>query len=160
MILTHRISTDEDLQFIVQLPEDKISLFYMFPKATFPLTIEQLKDVIKSRFDSTVFLINDKIIGYANIYFYDDEKEPYIGNVILSKDYRGKGLGKEIVKTMIHKAMSNHDTNCVKIAVFKSNLSVYNLYKSLCFEEYKTEIRIDFEGNKQELVFMELNFVN
>lgn len=156
MILTHRISTDEDLQSIVQLPEDKISLFYMFPKATFPLTIEQLKEVINNRFDTTVFLLDDQIIGYANIYFYADEKEPYIGNVILSKDYRGKGLGKEIVKTMIHKAVSNHDTHRVNIAVFKSNISVCNLYKSLGFKEYKTEIRIDFEGNKQELVFMGL----
>lgn len=83
MILTHRISTDEDLQSIIQLPEDEISLFYMFPKATFPLTIEQLKEVINNRFESTVFLLDDQIIGYANIYFYADEKEPYIGNVLL-----------------------------------------------------------------------------
>jgi len=156
MKLKSRISTLNDLKVIAQLPEDEMALFYMFPKARYPLDVIELESVVKKRFESTVFLLNDKIIGYANIYLYNDEKEPYIGNVILSKEYRGMGFGKEIVQTMISKAKSKFKTDSIKIAVFKSNINVYNMYKSLGFHEFKAETRDDFKGNKNELIFMKL----
>lgn len=156
MKLKNKISALNDLKVIAQLPEDEIALFYMFPKARYPLDVIQLESIVKNRFESTVFLLNDKIIGYANVYLYNDEKEPYVGNVILSKEYRGMGFGKEMVQTMISKAKSKFKTDSVKIAVFKSNINVYNMYQSLGFQEFKTEIREDFKGNKEELIFMKL----
>lgn len=158
MNLINRISNTDDLKTIVELPENEMALFYMFPKATYPLSAEQLEKVIKNRFESTVFILDKKIIGYANLYLYKDEKEPYIGNVILSQKYRGRGFGKEIVQTMIQKAKEKFKTDSIKIAVFKSNTNVYGMYKSLGFEEFGTEEREDFRGEQQELVFMGLEF--
>lgn len=156
MNLINRISNTDDLTTIAELPENKMALFYMFPKATYPLSAEQLEEVIKNRFESTVFILNKKIIGYANLYLYKDEKEPYIGNVILSQKYRGRGFGKEIVQTMIQKAKEKFKIDSIKIAVFTSNTNVYSMYRSLGFEEFGTELREDFRGEQQELIFMRL----
>jgi hypothetical protein len=40
----------------------------MFPKASYPLTIDQLKEAIAQRFDSTVVLLDDRVAGFANFY--------------------------------------------------------------------------------------------
>ena len=45
--LTYRDFTFDDLETVCKLPRNKQELFFMFPKADFPLTINQLKNTIK-----------------------------------------------------------------------------------------------------------------
>lgn len=44
------------------------SYFFMCQKADCSLTTEQLKKRIKYRFESTVVLLDNEIIGFANFY--------------------------------------------------------------------------------------------
>ncbi len=55
-MLTHRPVQKEDVYFLCQFPQSAEELFFLFPKATYPLTPEQLQDAIDQRFDSTVVL--------------------------------------------------------------------------------------------------------
>ena len=64
--LSHRTVEVSNLKKLCQLPKDEEELFFMFPKADFPLTIDQLKNTIKDRFDSTVVLFNNEVVGFAN----------------------------------------------------------------------------------------------
>jgi ribosomal protein S18 acetylase RimI-like enzyme len=145
---------EKDLQSICKLPESREILFFMFPRAVFPLDVEQLQTKMRERFDNTVFLDEDTIIGYANLYYYNDEKEPYIGHVIIDKLYRGKGYGKKILQTMIKKASKYH--NGVKLAVFSENKNALLLYRSLGFTVFRTDTRKDYEGVGREVLLMEL----
>jgi len=62
----HREIASEDIAIICNFPRDENELFFMYPKAIFPLTIDQLKSSIDSRFDSTVILYEETITGFAN----------------------------------------------------------------------------------------------
>ena len=66
--LSHRTVEVSDLKRICQFPKDEEELFFMFPKAEYPLTERQLEFAINSRFDSTVILFNNIIVGFANFY--------------------------------------------------------------------------------------------
>lgn len=155
--LIYRDATVDDFKDISKLPENEQILFFMYPKAKYPLDIKQLKEIHKERFYPTLFLINEKIVGYSNLYFHNGESEPYIGHVILDKNYRGRGYGKYILKVMIDKALKYFDTNEVKLAVFSENIGVYSMYKKMGFKEFSKEYRKDFNDKERELVFMKLS---
>ncbi|MCD8183082.1 MAG: hypothetical protein LUE99_08275 [Bacteroides sp.] len=54
----------------------------MCPKADYPLTIEQLEEIIKDRFEPTVVLFGNEIIGFANFYEIKEKQYCAIGIVI------------------------------------------------------------------------------
>ncbi len=72
----------------------------MFPKADFPLTINQLKNTIKDRFDSTVVLFNNEVVGFANFYEVRESQYCAIGNVIVSPCFRNRGVGTFLINAM------------------------------------------------------------
>jgi len=53
MILQHRPVKADDIKTICSFPLNAQELFYMFPKAQYPLTEAQLSNAITQRFDST-----------------------------------------------------------------------------------------------------------
>ena len=65
-MFTHRLLEDKDLETICTFPQSVEELFFMFPKATHPLTPEQLLDIAENRHDLTVVLVNGVVAGYAN----------------------------------------------------------------------------------------------
>ncbi|VVP19672.1 hypothetical protein PS900_03788 [Pseudomonas fluorescens] len=58
MKLNHRPVKASDVKMICGFPQNAQELFFMFPKAHFPLTETQLITAISQRFDSTVVEIN------------------------------------------------------------------------------------------------------
>ncbi len=158
MNLQYRTANKNDFLSICKLPENKQVLFYMFPNAKYPLDYEQLEEIHKKRYFPTVFLFNEKIVGYSNIYFMPNDNEPHIGHVILDKKYRGMGLGKEIMMVMINIALKEFIPKEIKLAVFETNKNVYELYKSIGFKSYETKYRKDYNGKNQKLILMKLEF--
>ena len=98
--LTYRDFTFDDLETVCKLPRNKQELFFMFPKADFPLTINQLKNTIKDRFDSTVVLFNNEVVGFANFYEVRESQYCAIGNVIVSPCFRNRGVGTFLINAM------------------------------------------------------------
>lgn len=92
--LSHKPVETNDLKIICQFPQNAEELFFMFPKAEYPLTVSQLEAVINNRFDSTVVLLNEEIVGFANFYEVKENKYCSIGNVIVNADYRNQGIGR------------------------------------------------------------------
>lgn len=158
MNLKYRNAIEDDFLSICKLFENAQTLFYSFPNANYPLDYEQLAKIHKKRFFPTVFLIEDKIIAYSNIYFKENDNEPHIGNVILNKKYRGRGYGKKIVMTMIDIAIKEFTPSAIKLVVFETNKNVYKLYKSLGFEPYGLKYRKNHKGVNQKLILMKLEF--
>ncbi|WP_235918278.1 GNAT family N-acetyltransferase [Paenibacillus lutrae] len=64
----------------------------MFPKGTYPLTSQQLEEEALRRKCPTVLTCSGEIAGYANLYD-SAENACWLGNVIVSPAFRGRGAG-------------------------------------------------------------------
>jgi RimJ/RimL family protein N-acetyltransferase len=141
---------------ICQFPQNEIELFFMYPKATYPLTYDQLKAAIDQRWESTVVLLDKVVSGFANFYICEPGVNCSIGNVIISPDKRGKGVGKYLVETMVQLAFQNYQAKEVHISCFNQNVAGILLYTRCGFTPFAVEERVDKEGNRVALIHMRL----
>lgn len=107
--LSFRSIVGNDLGTICQLPQNKEELFFIFPKADYPLSVEQLQTVVKNRSDSTVILLDNKIVGFANFYEVKENEYCSIGNVIVSSNFQNKGIGLFLIETMESIALKKYN---------------------------------------------------
>jgi ribosomal protein S18 acetylase RimI-like enzyme len=156
-MLTYRSVQEEDIPIICQFPQSEQELFFLFPKASHPLTWEQLKGAIDQRSDSTVVLFENKVVGFANFYICEPGKRCAIGNVVVAPGTRGQGVGKYLVKTMIQIAFTKYKAGEVQISCFNQNTAGLLLYQKLGFSPFAIEERLDKQGNKVALIHMRLS---
>jgi RimJ/RimL family protein N-acetyltransferase len=142
---------------ICGLPQNKDELFYMFPKATFPLSYQQLKKAMDERSDSTVVLVQGEIAGFANFYVCQPGIKCSIGNVIVGPGFRGRGVATYLIKTMTQMAFDKHRARVVQISCFNANVAGLLLYSKLGFVPYEIEARKDGAGHRVALVHMKMN---
>lgn len=74
---------------------------------------------------------NNQYAGYGQIIFYDNV--PSIVNVGVLKEYRGKGLGKQLMIYLLNLLIAK-GYNDVNLKVSSDNLIALKMYKSLGFE--------------------------
>jgi hypothetical protein len=121
----HRDAVKDDLPFICNFPQDENELYFMFPKALFPLTVEQLQSSINSRTDSTVIYSGETVLGFANFYEVVEGDYCSIGNVIINPVFRGKWVGTFLIKTMEDQVINNFlrqlDDEIKKLSPFKDS---------------------------------------
>lgn len=156
-MLSSRAVQQEDFPRICAFPQSPEELYFLFPKATFPLTPAQLRASIEQRFGSTVVLRDGLVCGFANLYAMEPAGTCGIGNVIVAPDARGRGVGQYLVETMIRTALHEHDAASVRIACFSGNVSGLLLYQKLGFEPHAIEPRRDPRGARVALVRMRLS---
>lgn len=155
-MLSYRPVQDQDISLICQFPQNEIELFFMYPKATYPLTYDQLKAAIEQRWESTVILLDVAVSGFANFYICEPGVKCSIGNVIIAPDKRGKGVGKYLVETMVQLAVQNYQAKEIHISCFNQNVAGLLLYSRCGFTPFAVEERVDKEGNRMALIHMRL----
>ncbi|MBT2294038.1 GNAT family N-acetyltransferase [Pseudomonas fluorescens] len=154
MTLRHRPVMADDIKTICSFPQDARELFYMFPKAQYPLTEAQLSDAINQRFDSTVFERGNNVVGFANFYRAEKGGVCCIGNVIVAQQARGKGVASFIVKTMTALAFDRYDASEVQISCFNENTAGLLLYPKLGFLPFAIEERSALDNRRSALIHM------
>ena len=91
--------------------------------------------------------IDGKQVGRAFLCLIYNElhKEPYglLEDVFVDGEYRSHGIGRELVKAIIEEAKAQ---GCYKLVGFSrySREQIHRFYKSLGFQDYGVEFRIDF----------------
>ena len=140
--LSYRAVQADDLIKISQLPQNEEELFFMFPRAEYPLTESQLEAAINNRFDSTVILLNDDIAGFANFYEVKENQHCSIGNVIVNANYRHMGVGKYLIQTMERIAVEKYNVLELHLSCFNTNTKGILLYSKLGYIPYKFEIMV------------------
>ncbi len=148
VVLKHRSVTEQDLDVICQFPNDKMELFNMFPAATFPLDPKQLTKAINDRYASTVFLLDDMIVGFANYYSVQEGKCGSIGNVIVSPDHRAKGIGKQIIEVMVEIGIKQYSLMEIYIACMSENIPALLLYTNAGFKPVNIDSLINPVGKR------------
>lgn len=156
MSLTHRPVAGKDIQVICGFPQSEDELFFLFPKAEFPLTPAQLQDAIARRSDSTVVALGGEVVAFANFYRWKTGGSCSIGNVIVSPAARGRGVGRYLVERMSDLAFSKHQAAEVTVSCFNRNVAGLLLYPKLGFQPYAVEERQDKKGNRVALIHMRL----
>ena len=154
MELQHRPVKAEDFQTICSFPLGVKELFFMFPKAQYPLTEDQLAGAIAQRFDSTVALDGTRVVGFANFYKADNGGVCCIGNVIVAQGMRGKGVATFLVEAMTALAFERHDASEVQLSCFSENTAGLLLYPKLGFTPFAVEERVSWEGGRTALIHM------
>ena len=92
----------------------------------------------------------DKVIGFIGAWLIASEGQ--ITNLAVHPDYRKKGIGKKLMKSLIS-SLKNEDCNAITLEVRESNTIAKNLYKNLGF--LSEGIRKNFyEDNKEDANIM------
>jgi ribosomal protein S18 acetylase RimI-like enzyme len=151
---THREAHPEDLSLICCFPQNATELYFMFPKATYPLTYKQLKVNFDNRSDCTVFYSDETVVAFANLYDIEPDKQCFLGNVIINPAFRGQGVGEYLLDSMAEIAAQKYHANELHLTCFNTNTPGLLLYLKTGFTPYAMEKRIDFEGKPLLAVHM------
>ncbi|WP_294346547.1 GNAT family N-acetyltransferase [Prosthecochloris sp.] len=129
----------------------------MFPKASYPLTPEQLFEAARNRCDPLVAFVNDVIAGYGNFIEVDRGSHCSIGNLIIEPSHRGKGVASYLIGTFVDMAFQRYAANYVRISCFNLNIAGLLLYYKMGFRPVDLEERKGPGSQRVALIHMHLN---
>lgn len=156
MELTHRPFLESDLPAVCAFPRDPQELYFMFPKAVYPLTQEQLRAAVAARAEATVVLAKGAVAGFANFYEWEMGGRCSMGNVIVSPAVRGRGVARYLVSRMAETAFTRYDAREVALCCFSTNTPALLLYTRMGFTPYAVEERVNWDGSRIAAVMMRL----
>jgi len=156
MRLTHRPAKEKDIPLICTFPQNQDELFFISPKASYPLNPQVFIEAINHRSDPTVAELDGKVVGFANFYRWKMGGSCYIGNVIIAPFARGVGTGQYLIEQMINIAFLKHKASEVIVSCFNQNIAGLLFYPKLGFSPYEIEERKDKQGNQVALIHMRL----
>ena len=88
-----RAATLADLPVVCGWVDDADTLFYLHPRARFPLTVAQLAGAFAARELNTVLLADGAPVAFAQL-LPAHRARAMIGNVIVAPAWRGRGTAR------------------------------------------------------------------
>lgn len=98
-----REATTHDFEAIVGLVPTQEELFLVYPRGKHPFTVEQVHSLAESREELTVAVESEMVVGFANLYDVERDKWAFVGNVVVAREFRNRGVGRLLVSRMIQK---------------------------------------------------------
>ncbi|SEG73067.1 GNAT family N-acetyltransferase [Paenibacillus sp. UNC499MF] len=154
----NRPLSPDDLDVISGLPRHAGELFYMYPKGVYPLTPEQIRETLKTRFCPTVITAEGgEIAAYANLYDCVRGAECWLGNVIVAPGYRGKGASSYLIRTMMDKAKREFHAPYLNLICHNTNTPALLLYTKLGFRLYDVSEKTGPDGERLAGIHMRVS---
>jgi len=130
---------DDLLKVVNSLVEEKSMLG---PQKKFSRAREEkwIKNILHKMLNKkAIYLVGQldgQIIGSASVFKGKFINRKHLGQVAVSllPEYRGRGLGKRLIKKAISEAKKHLKTKIIKLNVYAENKKAIKLYKSLGFE--------------------------
>lgn len=154
-------------QLIAEVPDSWFLLQWAGPKYTYPLDGAQLKEtLIMAAGDKPSFKVfkavradTSETIGHIQLMNIDYATlKCILGRVMIFDAYRGKGLGKAMVKPAIEYTFKVLGLNEIALSVFDFNASAIALYKGLGFIEHEVlKNARSFNEENYNVIKMNLN---
>lgn len=148
--LAFRPVRDADLATICAFARSPEELYYLAPRASFPLTPEQLATSIAQRSDSSVVCLGDTVLGFANIY-KREQGACYVGNVAVSAQARRQGVARFLMQRMAQLAAERYAASELRVSCFNPNTAGLLLYARLGYTPFALEERLD---QRQQVVML------
>lgn len=147
---------EKDIPVVCALPQNIDELFYMFPRATWPLTPPQLMDALHNHSDSTVVEMDGEVVGYANFARCDFRGRCSLGNVIIAPKARSRGVGRYLISCMMELAFDKHEASEMTASCYNHNVPGLLFYPKLGFRPYAIDERRDKHGGRVALIHLRL----
>ncbi|GAB6931138.1 hypothetical protein JCM10914A_51210 [Paenibacillus sp. JCM 10914] len=152
----HRLAVTSDFDIIATFPQDARELFFMYPKGKYPIDPQALEEVATVGLNPTVVTHNNQVVGYANLYDVG-QYECWLGNVIVSPAYRGKGAGRYLIETMQVFAKEELRVQRFRLVCHNINTAALLFYTKFGFTPIGSVIMQDTEGREIVGIKMEMD---
>lgn len=156
-IYSYTSLSNKHLEAICMFPQSKEELFYVSPNFKFPLTPNQILELLENRFEPTVLVRKhtNEVVAYANLYGME-EGICWLGNVIVSPSNRGCGTAGILLNVMITKAKEKYGMKKLLLSCHNTNSRGLAFYYKYGFKPYDIRITEVDDGNKVITIQMEL----
>ncbi|MBQ0720271.1 MAG: GNAT family N-acetyltransferase [Gammaproteobacteria bacterium] len=148
-------ATRDHFDQIIDMVSSPEEMYLFYPKGKYPLDHLQLEELFENRSNFTVAIENNEVVGFANLYNIHSKDSAFIGNVLVSKSFRRKGLGKKITEFMCELCVNEHHA-IPHLSVFNHNTLALLMYSKLGFKPYSIEQRVNVDSEKVALIHMKL----
>jgi RimJ/RimL family protein N-acetyltransferase len=136
MIKLERFDKSAYADLISWVDSEELLMQFAGPSLSFPLTAEQLDKSLedKNRYAFTIVDIDTKEkIGHCEIYLMENSAK--LGRILIGKEqYRGKGVGEQIVKKLTEFAQRYMDRKEIELYVFDWNIAAIKCYEKCGFK--------------------------
>ena len=122
----------KDISRLATSPEE---LFSFCATGSYPWDEKQIQEIAKVRKELTICTDSEKVIAFSNLYDVIPGKSAFIGNVIVSNSYQGKGIGKKLIQHMIDICHRDYDA-IPHLSVFNFNAKALLIYTKIGFKPY------------------------
>lgn len=148
---TVRKARIEDLDTLLNFEQGiiKVERPYDPTMAKDPITYYDLKELILSdKAEVVVATYNSELIasGYVQIRnakpYLDHKLYAYLGFMYTHPDFRGKGINKKVVDTLIKWSKSKNIQE-VRLTVYEENIGAIKAYEKVGFKKHLIETRIE-----------------
>lgn len=146
----------QDFASVCGFPQNEDELFFLFPRASYPLTPLQLREAVDQRSDSTVVERDGEVVAFANFYRWETGGCCAVGNVVVAPAARGCGAGRFLIEHMINLAVAKHRAIEVRASCFNANVRGLLFYRSLGFTPFALEERRDGKDRRVALIHLRL----
>ncbi|MNO60599.1 Acetyltransferase (GNAT) family protein [compost metagenome] len=153
--IAHRPAEAGDLAEVIGFPQDRDELFYAYPKASWPLTLEQLATAVAERRESTVALLDGRVAGFANFYQWQPGEYCALGNMLVAPWARQHGVARYLIDVMERIAAQRYAAPRMQVSCFCTNSAGLLLYTRLGYRPYGIVERSDPQGERIALVQLE-----
>ncbi|TWI54389.1 acetyltransferase (GNAT) family protein [Pseudomonas duriflava] len=154
-MLDHRPAELEDLSAVCQFVQTPDELFYAFPKATWPLTPEQMAAALESRQHSTLVLRRGEAVAFANFFRWEHGGCCHLGNVMVSPSARRSGVAQYLLDVMEALARKHYSATTLQAACFNPNTPALLLYTRQGFRPLSIEERVNPAGQRVALLHLQ-----
>lgn len=150
----------EDAEAVLDVQNSVISEgeYFIAVSEEFNKTPEQQRDWIQTLLENereTIIVaeINGEVIGWIVFQSENRKRMSHKGSfgMMIRKNYRGKGMGKELLKALLEWAEANPFIEKVSLGVFSTNQRAISLYKKMGFVEEGRKIK-EFKMSEREYV--------
>lgn len=134
-----RETTPADLELILKwVPSEKAMVLWSGSTFSWPLTHRQLEAYLQNdqrQYWTGLHPASRKPIGHASLLIDDQTPMMRLGYILLDPAFRGRGLGRELVRTTVRTGFETTDLPAMMLGVYAHNTSARGVYESLGFRE-------------------------
>ena len=153
--LQHRPAPAADLGGGAAFPQNLDELFFCYPRATWPLGVDQLAATVAERRESTVAELASRVVGFANFYQWQHGEFCALGNLMVAPWARSQGVAQYLVEVMETFARERYKAPLMKVSCFNANAGGLLLYTRLGYRAAGIVERRAPDGSRVALVQLE-----
>ncbi|NRH26190.1 GNAT family N-acetyltransferase [Pseudomonas sp. MS19] len=152
MSVNIRPALPADLPSVVGFTQTEQELYFSFPKAIWPLSLEQLAEAMATRQGSTVAVLDGEIAGFANFYQCQPDEFCALGNLMIAPWARGKGVAQALIGAMERLAREQFNARFLRASCFNQNSAGLLLYPKLGYTVDAIVERQNHQGQRVALI--------